>query len=52
MLPVAFDRLRNTLQCLGPIKKTFNDNGFMFQSLVILEEAFDFAHAMYRQFKN
>ncbi len=48
MLPVACDRLRNTLQCLGPIKKTFNDNGFMFQSLVILKEAFDFEYAMCR----
>jgi hypothetical protein len=52
MLPVACDCLRNTLQCLCPLKKISHDNGFIFQSLVILEEAFDFAHAMSRQFKN
>src|SRR5207248_10391490 len=52
MLPVAFDRLRNTLQCLCLIKEISYDNGFIFQSLVILEEAFDFVHAMSRQFKN
>ena len=52
MLPVAFDRLRNTLQCLCPIKEISHDNGFIFQSLVILEEAFDFTHAMGRQCKN
>src|SRR6266481_9946981 len=51
MLPVACDRLRNTLQCLCPIKEISHDNGFIFQSLVILEEAFDFTHAMGRQFK-
>ena len=52
MLPVAFDRLRNTLQCRCPIKEISHDNGFLFQSLVILEEAFNFTHAMGRQFKN
>src|ERR1700755_1266064 len=50
MLPVTFDRLRNTLQRLCPIKEIFHDHGLIFQRLVILKEAFDFAHAMNRQF--
>ena len=52
MLLVAYDRLCNTLQGLWLIKKIFDDNGFLFQSLVILKEAFDFEYAMCRQFKN
>ena len=52
MLSVACDRLRNTLQCLCPIEEISHDNGFIFQSLVILTEAFDLKHTMWRQFKN
>ena len=52
MLPVAFDRLRTTLQCLWPLKDIAHDHGFLFQSLVILEEAFDFTQALGRQCKN
>jgi len=49
---VACNGLRNTFQRLWLIKKIFNYNDFIFQSLVILKETFDFEEAMGRQFKH
>jgi hypothetical protein len=40
MLLVACNRVRDTCQRLRLIHKVFHDHGFIFQSLVILKEAF------------